>query len=357
MKDLPAGRELISDQRYIGLICEWRGTWGLIEPLDAVNHPRARAGRSRIYASKSDIRDDVELEESTYVEFNIYCDAKGLGAINITNVTEEGDGAEASAKSRHDEEVLPEGWTKHWSAEHEEYYYWNKGTKETSWETPSAAANASDEEDNEDDQPDRSRKRQLSSSRDDPSKAQRKGDGKRNARRIEVDSDGKIRPLHDENAPPRKGGGKWKASRNQAQSDGKIRPVDPNSFHSRRADEKKAERERLQEKAREETEALVRKQETKAREEVLPAGWAKHWSAEHEEYYYWNKSTKQTSWERPRAAVDDSADGDESGVSPWLAKWTQIGAPKKDGLADEDLEEFEKWNKLEAALAASSEPR
>merc|ERR1712176_1745682 len=39
----------------------------------------------------------------------------------------------------------------------------------------------------------------------------------------------------------------------------------------------------------------------------LPAQWEKHWSAEHEEFYYWNKETKESRWTEPGKPEVDEA--------------------------------------------------
>lgn len=47
--------------------------------------------------------------------------------------------------------------------------------------------------------------------------------------------------------------------------------------------------------------------------EALPHGWEKIWSDEHGEYYYWNKTTKESSWVPP-AAVEAPADPDDDAL-------------------------------------------
>lgn len=49
-----------------------------------------------------------------------------------------------------------------------------------------------------------------------------------------------------------------------------------------------------------------------AEDELLPEGWEKMWSDEHGEYYYWNKSTKESSWVPPEMpdAPDEAEDDD-----------------------------------------------
>jgi len=52
-------------------------------------------------------------------------------------------------------------------------------------------------------------------------------------------------------------------------------------------------------------------EEVDAAKDKLPPGWEKHWSDEHGEFYYWNKSTKETSWVPPEAPDEDEADEDD----------------------------------------------
>jgi len=41
----------------------------------------------------------------------------------------------------------------------------------------------------------------------------------------------------------------------------------------------------------------------------LPPGWTKIWSDEHENYYFWHKVTKTTTWERPAPEPEEKAEG------------------------------------------------
>lgn len=137
------GRKLINDSRYVGCINEWHGSWGWIEPLDVVVHASAKKNKGRIYVNRTDARNYMKMEVGTQLDFQIYCDARGLGAIDCTEV-EKGI-EEAAAAVAAGDEALPDGWEKHWSAENGEFYYWNRITKETSWTAPEKVVEESDD--------------------------------------------------------------------------------------------------------------------------------------------------------------------------------------------------------------------
>jgi len=52
----------------------------------------------------------------------------------------------------------------------------------------------------------------------------------------------------------------------------------------------------------------------------LMPGWEQHWSEEHNCHYYWHKSSKQSTWERPSMPIDGNTFS--SGNVPGLAKST-----------------------------------
>jgi hypothetical protein len=142
------GRNLISDSRFVGCVSEWHGSWGWIEPLDSVSHPQIKKNKGRIYAHRTDARGYIKMEVGVQLDFQIYCDARGLGAVDCTQVEEAAVQAAAALAAAVDEAVLPEGWEKHWSAEHSEYFYWNRITKERSWLPPKVAEDGDDDDEN-----------------------------------------------------------------------------------------------------------------------------------------------------------------------------------------------------------------
>lgn len=137
------GRKLINDSRYVGCINEWHGSWGWVEPLDVVVHAAAKKNKGRIYVNRADARSFLKMEVGTQLDFQIFCDARGLGAIDCTEV-EKGI-EEAAAAVAAGDETLADGWEKHWSAENNEFFYWNRLTKETSWTAPKPAVDESDD--------------------------------------------------------------------------------------------------------------------------------------------------------------------------------------------------------------------
>jgi len=147
-----------------GMISDWRGEFGWISPDEVVKHPSVKG--NKIYLHKNDTSGD--LGAGATVEFSLYSDARGVGAYNCRAV---GAGPlpagwermwsdehkehyywhQASKESAWvrptsdgssggDDEDLPDGWSKHYDAKQEEWYYWNKATKTASWEKPTRRA-------------------------------------------------------------------------------------------------------------------------------------------------------------------------------------------------------------------------
>jgi cold shock CspA family protein len=104
-----------------------------------LKHPEASKNGGRIFIHTGDIRSGTEVSVGTEVEFFVYADARGLGAEDI--------GIASAGKQSNDAEgPLPEEWEKHWSAEHQTYYFWNQHTKETSWERPTGPSGGGGED-------------------------------------------------------------------------------------------------------------------------------------------------------------------------------------------------------------------
>jgi len=135
-KGAKAARKRISSARVRGSIVEWRKTqgWGWIQPEADVDHPDISKNNGRIYLHKNDIKGFSTIKDNMVVDFCIYADHRGLGAEDVREV--------AGANSK----KLPPGWEKKWSDEHECHYYWNSGTKESSWTHPGG------EDDNDEDE-------------------------------------------------------------------------------------------------------------------------------------------------------------------------------------------------------------
>jgi len=132
------GRTRVSGARLRGEISEWRGFSGWISPISEIDHPDASKNGGRIYVHKDDVKPGFTPAKKVAVEFVLYQDARGLGAESVGKApsTPAPRGSAAVATPGTDL-PLPAGWAKHWSEEHEEYYYWHKATKASSWTHPS----------------------------------------------------------------------------------------------------------------------------------------------------------------------------------------------------------------------------
>eukprot|EP00406_Dinophysis_acuminata_P047786 CAMPEP_0179304202 /NCGR_PEP_ID=MMETSP0797-20121207/48974_1 /TAXON_ID=47934 /ORGANISM="Dinophysis acuminata, Strain DAEP01" /LENGTH=479 /DNA_ID=CAMNT_0021013787 /DNA_START=73 /DNA_END=1509 /DNA_ORIENTATION=- len=142
------GRKLISDKRVMGCVNEWSNNFGWIVPLQKIDHPQARKSQGRIYLHMNDVRNSKPLTPGTHVDFFLYCDMRGLGAGDCRAVQPGGEAAEEpEAPGDLEEGPLPEGWEKVWSAEHSEFYYWHKASKESSWTRPEPTGGLEDDGD------------------------------------------------------------------------------------------------------------------------------------------------------------------------------------------------------------------
>eukprot|EP00933_Yihiella_yeosuensis_P052167 TRINITY_DN50180_c0_g1_i1.p1 TRINITY_DN50180_c0_g1~~TRINITY_DN50180_c0_g1_i1.p1 ORF type:complete len:613 (-),score=134.24 TRINITY_DN50180_c0_g1_i1:85-1923(-) len=154
---LKAGQKLVSNQRVQGTLSQWKGSFGWVEPLQTVKHPLAKQNGGRIYVHRSDIRKSAFLPPvGSQVDFLLYSDAQGLGASDLIPI--EKVKAETSIASQAKDRPLPAGWKKVWSEEHNQHYFWNSETKESSWTRPDLTeeeaqqAQNADAEQNEDEE-------------------------------------------------------------------------------------------------------------------------------------------------------------------------------------------------------------
>lgn len=131
------GRKLVFDVRIAGVVQERRGAYGFITPSQKVDHPKLRG--NRIYLHFTDMREGVVPAVGRQVDFFLYCDDRGLGAGDCREVP--ADEAQVGATDG-EEPPTPEGWEKVWCEEHGDFYFWNAGTKESSWEHPGGADDA-----------------------------------------------------------------------------------------------------------------------------------------------------------------------------------------------------------------------
>mmetsp|Transcript_62411 Transcript_62411/g.203700 ORF Transcript_62411/g.203700 Transcript_62411/m.203700 type:complete len:586 (+) Transcript_62411:63-1820(+) len=144
-KSATPGRTLVSDSRVLGCIHEWNPNgFGWAVPLQAISHPQAKARGGRIYVELHDVRGGQPLEVGTNIDFLLYKDIRGLGAGDVRALPE-GDlpgGGAADEADAGGGAPLPAGWAKIWSEDHERFYYWHGLSKEASWEHPGAAVAA-----------------------------------------------------------------------------------------------------------------------------------------------------------------------------------------------------------------------
>jgi hypothetical protein len=382
--DMLKGRKLISGQRYVGCIAEWHSTWGWIEPLDVVNHPQIKKNRGRIYVNKTDGRGYVKMEVGSHLDFKIYCDARGLGAVDCTQVQKGAIQAAAAVTEAAEDEILPEGWEKHWSAENEEYFYWNRLTKQTSWLPPAPADAAEDEiplpagwtkqYDEENQEWYYWNKKEKKASWERPTEpAETAEPPAKKAKTAETPEEapvlgqqrfkGRIGEWHgifgwivpSQELPAdlkpllQKGEGKiyvnWRDVQPgvEAKVDMDVEFMlheDDNGLAASDvgspSDAKKSAGKiagvasRLASKWAEEDAAMddaEEEEEADAEEGPLMPGWDQHWSDEHECYYYWHKATKIASWERPTMPVGD--DDEEEEAEPdrvWEGEGSESGA-------------------------------
>jgi hypothetical protein len=77
-----ATRSRVSEDRVVGLVIEWRGYMGWIQPLSSMEHDAAKKHKGRIYLNVKDIvkGKGSRVKEGSIVEFYVYTDHDGLGA-------------------------------------------------------------------------------------------------------------------------------------------------------------------------------------------------------------------------------------------------------------------------------------
>lgn len=78
-------RTRVGEARCVGLVVEWRGYMGWIQPLAKVDHELATKHQGRIYLNVKDVVQTekargTRIKEGKVVDFFIYADADGLGA-------------------------------------------------------------------------------------------------------------------------------------------------------------------------------------------------------------------------------------------------------------------------------------
>lgn len=157
------GRRIVESGRVAGTVSEWHGTWGWVVPLTKLSHPALSKTAGRIYAYKTDLRRGTQLDVGSQVDFLLYSDSRGLGAADCQVVVDEPEASPAAPARAQLQRVkqesgkvpaeatLPDGWCQVWSEEHDQWYYWNRATKESSWKKPDSEEEDEDQEAEEQD--------------------------------------------------------------------------------------------------------------------------------------------------------------------------------------------------------------
>lgn len=79
--EAPVPRSRAVEKRCIGLVIEWRGYMGWIQPLTTVDHNLATKHKGRIYLNQKDVgASGRKVKEGSIVDFLVYADHDGLGA-------------------------------------------------------------------------------------------------------------------------------------------------------------------------------------------------------------------------------------------------------------------------------------
>jgi len=77
-------RERVTDMPVTGSVVSWRGKFGWVKAVEAIDHPKAEKHGGKLYAHQQDLLDGSEsLEVGQGVQFHVYADASGLGAEEI----------------------------------------------------------------------------------------------------------------------------------------------------------------------------------------------------------------------------------------------------------------------------------
>jgi len=98
-KGRPSGpyleRTRLTDSLVTGEVLEWKGKFGWIKPHKPVDHPKASIHRGKLYVHKVDLEYWVSaLTPGSVCRFHVYSDANSLGAEEVTELKDDGDGAD-----------------------------------------------------------------------------------------------------------------------------------------------------------------------------------------------------------------------------------------------------------------------
>uniref|UniRef100_A0A6U9ID88 Uncharacterized protein n=1 Tax=Zooxanthella nutricula TaxID=1333877 RepID=A0A6U9ID88_9DINO len=76
--DLP--RQRVSEAPVCGAVVSWKGQYGWVKPDQPIEHASAGKNNGLLYVSVKDLSGITELAEGAAVAFQVYADARGLGA-------------------------------------------------------------------------------------------------------------------------------------------------------------------------------------------------------------------------------------------------------------------------------------
>lgn len=75
-------REMISTNRFGGILTVWKGAWGFIEPSTNIKHADAEMNGGKVFVHKNDLG-DLKVKKGCSLSFMVYTDGKGLGAMEV----------------------------------------------------------------------------------------------------------------------------------------------------------------------------------------------------------------------------------------------------------------------------------
>lgn len=80
VEEVPRAR--VGESRCVGLVTEWRGYMGWIQPLTKLDHDQAEKHKGRVYLNMKDIvaAPGRKVKEGSVVDYFLYTDHDGLGA-------------------------------------------------------------------------------------------------------------------------------------------------------------------------------------------------------------------------------------------------------------------------------------
>jgi len=82
---MATARKRLSDKLIAGRVIQWKGSYGWIEPLVAMEHSQASRHKGRIFVHGEDILGKWTLKVGSIVEFYLYLDSQGLGADEVVS--------------------------------------------------------------------------------------------------------------------------------------------------------------------------------------------------------------------------------------------------------------------------------